>query len=247
MNKYAIIAKNIVKNFKNTKALNGLTLEIPSGITYGLLGPNGSGKTTLIRIMVGIVKATSGEIKVLGFNPGEAEVAQMVGYMTQIPALYQDLTIRENLEFFSKIFGVKSKDQSKRINELIDLVELEKKRNSVVSSLSGGMKQRTSLACALVHSPKLLFLDEPTVGVDPALRISFWNYFKKLNEQGVTIVVSSHVMDEAQRCDKLGLLRSGRLLTEGTLDQILKITSKQNLEDAFLALENEGTTKEETN
>ncbi len=220
------------------QALDGLTLEIPAGITYGLLGPNGSGKTTLIRVLVGIMAPTSGEATVLGHKAGSPEVAQYVGYMTQLPALYQDLSIQENLEFFAKIFGLTNlKKRNSRIDELLDLVELTNKRKTVVSSLSGGMKQRTSLACALVHSPKLLFLDEPTVGVDPALRKTFWNYFKQLNTQGVTIVVSSHVMDEAQRSDKLALLRGGKLLIEGELSQILKATSKDQLEDAFLTLE----------
>lgn len=235
----------MVKNFKTVRALDGLSLEIPSGITYGLLGPNGSGKTTLIRILVGIVSITSGEVSVLGQKPGVPEVARQIGYMTQLPALYNELTVQENLEFFAKIFGTAKEKRFKRINELLDLVELSNKRKTVVSALSGGMKQRTSLACALVHSPKLLFLDEPTVGVDPALRITFWDYFKQLNNQGVTIVVSSHVMDEAQRSDHLALLRGGKLLIAGTLSTILKATSKKNLEEAFLAVETPGHSNKE--
>lgn len=234
----AIIVKDLVKEFKGARALDGLSLTIPEGITFGLLGPNGAGKTTLIRILVGIVSPTSGTASVLGGRPGSPSIAERVGYMTQLPALYQDLTVEENIEFFAKIFCIADRAQRrKRVEELLELVELTDKRKTLVSALSGGMKQRASLACALVHSPKLLFLDEPTVGIDPALRRVFWDHFKRLNEQGVTIIVSSHVMDEAERCDRLGLLHRGKLLIEGSLAEILAATGCSKLEEAFLALE----------
>lgn len=161
--------------------------------------------------------------------------------MTQQSALYQDLTVEENLEFFAKMFGVGGKEKRRRrIDEILKLVDLVERRKALVSSLSGGMKQRTSLACALIHEPKVLFLDEPTVGVDPALRKVFWDHFKRLSDAGATVVISSHVMDEAERCDRLGLLRNGKLLIEGSLDDILEKTSAAKLEEAFLSLESGG-------
>lgn len=230
--------ENLVKDFKGQRALDGLSLEIPQGITFGLLGPNGSGKTTLIRILVGVVKPTSGLAEVLGRKAASRDNSAEIGYMSQLPALYQDLSVEENLEFFAKIFGLVDRAKRKeRVGGVLGLVELTHKRRTLVSALSGGMKQRVSLGCALIHSPTLLFLDEPTVGVDPALRMVFWDHFKRLNEQGVSIVVSSHVMDEAERCDKLGLLRDGKLLASGTLDQILTLTGETKLEQAFLSLE----------
>ncbi|MCL5291052.1 MAG: ABC transporter ATP-binding protein [Actinobacteria bacterium] len=239
------MAKELVKEFKGVRALDGLSLEVPSGITYGLLGPNGAGKTTLIRILVGIASPTAGEAIVLGRRPGSSGNAREIGYMTQLPALYQDLSVAENLEFFAKVFGLEKKGERKqRIDEVLELVEMTGKQDSLVSSLSGGMKQRVSLACSLVHAPKLIFLDEPTVGVDPSLRRAFWDHFKRLNSEGVTIIVSSHVMDEAERCDRLGLLRRGRLLIEGSLSEILSATSETKLEEAFLALERDGLDNE---
>ncbi len=236
-----VAVKGLVKDFKRIRALDDLSLEIPAGITFGLLGPNGSGKTTLIRTLVGLISPTSGDVKVLGHKPGSREIARKIGYMTQLPALYNDLSVEENLEFFAKIFGIEGrKERRSKVEEALELVELTEERKALVSSLSGGMKQRASLACALVHSPKIIFLDEPTVGVDPALRISFWNHFKRLNAQGATIVVSSHVMDEAERCDRLALLRKGKLLIEGALSDILAATSSAKLEEAFLALESSG-------
>lgn len=242
--KPVVFVRDLVKEFKGFRALDGLSLEIPAGKTFGLLGPNGAGKTTLIRILVGSIAPTSGEVSVLGGRPGSRANAKRIGYMTQLPALYQDLSVEENLEFFAKVFGVDGREARRhRIEELLTLVDLAPKRRTLVASLSGGMKQRVSLACSLVHSPKLLFLDEPTVGVDPGLRRSFWDYFKQLNADGVTIIVSSHVMDEAERCDKLGLFRNGKLLIEGNLSEILKATSATKLEEAFLALEHYGLDK----
>jgi ABC-2 type transport system ATP-binding protein len=160
-----------------------------------------------------------------------------LGYMTQLQALYNDLSVSENVQFFARIFGMAdASKRNARVNEVLDLVELLQRKDSLVGTLSGGMKQRVSLACALVHEPELLLLDEPTVGVDPQLRQTFWGYFRKLNERGVTIVVSSHVMDEADRCDRLGLIRSGRVLAEGTPAEIKRMGHNDNLELAFLEL-----------
>ncbi len=234
-----IEAKDLVKDFGKVRALNGFSLCINGGETYGLLGPNGSGKTTFIRMIAGLVKPTSGDLTVLAHKmPSQAtRVSQVIGYMPQLQALYSDLSIWENLQFFARIYGMSNASQrNARVSEVLDLVELLPRRDSLVSTISGGMKQRLSLACALIHSPKLLLLDEPTVGVDPELRQTFWGYFRTLNSQGVTLVVSSHVMDEADRCDRLGLMRAGRLLAVGTPDEIRRMAGNDNLEKAFLAL-----------
>ena len=234
-----IEARDLIKDFGKVRALNGLSLCIEEGETYGLLGPNGSGKTTFIRMIAGLVKPTSGDLTVLAHKmPSQANrVSQIIGYMPQLQALYGDLSIWENVQFFARIYGIANASQrNARVSEVLDLVELLQRKDSLVSTISGGMKQRLSLACALVHSPKLLLLDEPTVGVDPELRQTFWGYFRTLNSQGVTIVVSSHVMDEADRCDRLGLMRAGRLLAVGTPDEIRRMAGNDNLETAFLSL-----------
>jgi ABC-2 type transport system ATP-binding protein len=234
-----IVANNLVKQFGDVRALDGLTLSIRKGESFGLLGPNGSGKTTFIRMVAGLVIPTSGELTVLGQPvPARADrVRPRIGYMTQLQALYIDLSVWENVQFFARVFGMNDKAaRSKRIEEVLDLVELLPRKDSLTANLSGGMKQRLSLACALVHDPELLLLDEPTVGVDPQLRQSFWGYFRSLNERGVTIVVSSHVMDEADRCDRLGLILYGQLLASGTPADIRSLGRSDNLEQAFLTL-----------
>jgi ABC-2 type transport system ATP-binding protein len=231
-------ARGLVKKFGDVNALDGLDLDIRRGESFGLLGPNGSGKTTFIRMIAALVAPTSGTLEVLGHRiPAEAaRIRSRLGYMTQLQALYNDLSVWENVQFFAQIFGLSKKDRTGRIEEVLDLVELLPRKGSLVMNLSGGMKQRLSLACALVHNPELLLLDEPTVGVDPQLRQSFWGYFRKLNAQGVTIVVSSHVMDEADRCDRLGLMRYGKLLSVGTPAEIRSMGGNDNLEQAFLNL-----------
>jgi ABC-2 type transport system ATP-binding protein len=228
-----IEVSGLTKRFGGLRALNAMSLQVFRGETYGLLGPNGSGKTTLIRALVGLIGGEEGSVRVLGRALPDTQVLSRVGYMTQAPALYADLTARENVAFFAEIFGVR--DQA-RVMEVLRLVALEERAETPVATLSGGMRQRVSLACALVHRPSLLFLDEPTVGVDPALRAQFWAHFRRLNAEGVTIVVSSHVMDEADRCDRLGLLRDGRLLAEGTPQELRDRAHATNLEQAFLTL-----------
>jgi len=218
-------------------ALREFNLKVKKGITFGLLGPNGSGKTTLIRILVGILKPDSGKVGVIDESLSWSQRAVRIGYMTQSHTLYQDLTVAENLDFFATIYGLTPKSKGKRIKELISLVKLEGKEKSLANTLSGGMKQRVSLIVSLLHKPQLVFLDEPTVGIDPSLRIEFWNYFGALNRQGTTIVLSTHVMEEAARCDEIALLRDGKLLTQGKVEKILAETKTKKLEEAFLALE----------
>lgn len=227
----AVDVQGVVKSFGELRALDGVTLSVRRGEIYGLLGPNGSGKTTLIRMIVGLVAPDSGTISVLGRRAGDVGVLGRIGYMTQKAALYPDLSVRENIDFFAAVYGT-----SGRVREALEVVELDRRAGSVVATLSGGMQQRLSLACALVHGPELLLLDEPTVGIDPLLRVQFWEHFRRLTAAGTTIVVSSHVMDEAGRADRLGLLRFGRLLAEGSVGELVAKAGARDLEDAFLRL-----------
>jgi ABC-2 type transport system ATP-binding protein len=205
----AIRIKGLTFNYGRLKAIDNLSLEIPRGVSYGLLGPNGSGKTTLIRILVGIILPRAGEISMLGQRQS-ADLSQQIGYMPQLPALYNELSVTENITFFGQIYGLNdSRRLRARVEEVIKLVDLWSKRAEQVMNLSGGMKQRVSLACALVHHPVLMFLDEPTVGMDPELRVLFWEYFRQLTQRGTTVVISSHTMDDAARCDRLVFLRAG--------------------------------------
>ncbi len=226
--------EHLVKQFGKVRAVDDLTMSIKKGETYGLIGPNGSGKTTLIRMMVGLVRPTGGTICIQGMKMPSAKVLPHVGYMTQLSALYLDLTAWENMRFFSEIYGLHGKEQHRRIEEMLERVDLADRAHDVVSKFSGGMKQRLSLACALVHNPRLALLDEPTVGVDPELRRSFWDYFAQLNTEGITIIVSTHHLDEASRCTRLGLMRLGKLLAQDTPQEILRQSGKDNMEDAFL-------------
>jgi ABC-2 type transport system ATP-binding protein len=230
----AVQAKGVRKRFGPIEALGGLDLEVRAGEIYGLLGPNGSGKTTFIRCLAGLVRPDAGEITVLGRAPREAVAAGRVGYMTQAAALYGDLSVMENLSFFARLEDVEQ--ASDRIEDALRTVDLLDRKRSTVSTLSGGMRQRVSLAAALLHQPDLLLLDEPTVGVDPVLRQEFWTHFRALASKGVTILVSSHVMDEASRCDRLGLIRAGRVLAEGSADELTRRAGTQDLETAFLKL-----------
>lgn len=230
----AVLARDVRKCFGAVTALDGLTLSIGAGEIYGLLGPNGSGKTTFIRALAGLVRPDGGEIRVFGATPRSAVAGGAVGYMTQAAALYAELSVEENLRFFGALEGVA--DVSARVDDALRRVDLAERRTSIVATLSGGMKTRVSLAAALLHQPTLLLLDEPTVGVDPALRREFWQHFRSLASGGVTILVSSHVMDEASRCDRLGLIRAGRLLAEGSAPELIARTGTADLESAFLTL-----------
>ena len=223
--------KDLHKHFGSIRAVDGLNLSVKGGEIYGLLGPNGSGKTTLIRLILGLLKPSSGDIRVLGQTMPDKSILSQIGYMTQSSALYDDLSVWENIAFFSEIYGNMSR---KQVDEAVTLVGLQDKKDALIRTLSGGMKQRTSLACALAHQPKLLLLDEPTVGIDPQLRATFWTYFRQLASKGVTLIISSHVMDEAERCNRLGFLRQGKLLAEGSADALRKKAETTTLEEAFL-------------
>lgn len=228
-------------NYGSVRALDGLSLEIPTGVSFGLLGPNGAGKTTLIRLLVGLLKAKQGTVRVLG-GPPSSTTARRIGYMPQMASLYMELSARQNLDFFARIYGLRDREQrAERVEQAIRLVDLWPRRNDAVSKLSGGMRQRVSLACAIVHDPPLLLLDEPTVGLDPELRASFWEHFADLNKRGVTIIVSSHTMDDAAHCDRLAFIRDGRVIAEGSPEGLCQDTGAATLEEAFLRCARKGS------
>jgi len=238
----AIVARGLTKRFGEITAVDGLDLELASGRIYGLLGPNGSGKTTLIRLLTGLARPTSGEVSVLGVHMPDREVLGRIGYMTQADGIYLELSVWENVRFFGALAG-KSDEES--LADALRVVELYERRKTPVLELSGGMRRRLSLACALVHKPEVLFLDEPTVGIDPALRVQFWAYFRKLAAAGATLVVSSHVMDEADRCDELLLMLHGKLLARGSGAQIRAKAGVDDIEQAFLRLDSDEPGKSE--
>ncbi|HEX6654640.1 MAG TPA: ABC transporter ATP-binding protein, partial [Candidatus Limnocylindria bacterium] len=196
----AIEAVDLAKRFGDLQAVDHVSFELAPSRIYGLLGPNGSGKTTLIRLLTGLAQPNEGHAEVLGVRmPSRANLAH-IGYMTQSDGIYPALSVWENARFFAAAYGVRGSDA---VREALDVVELGDRAKSISGTLSGGQRRRLSLACALVHKPPVLFLDEPTVGIDPLLRVQFWGYFRELAAGGTTIVVSSHVMDEADRCDEL--------------------------------------------
>ncbi|HEY3421690.1 MAG TPA: ABC transporter ATP-binding protein [Methanocellaceae archaeon] len=220
--------------FGKITALENFDLKIAYGENYGLLGPNGAGKTTLIRILCGLFKPTAGTASVMGRKLPDRRNNSSIGYMTQMDAMYADLSIRENIRFFASLYGLGGHDREKRIDDVLEVTRLVDRQHSVVSTISGGMKKRASMACVLVHRPKLLFLDEPTVGVDPQLRAELWSYFHDLNKEGVTLIVSTHIMDEAEHCNRLAFIRGGHKLIEGTPAYLKEQSGCSNLEDAFI-------------
>jgi ABC-2 type transport system ATP-binding protein len=228
----AVVAVALRKDFGQIHAVDGIDLSLPPGRIYGLLGPNGSGKTTLIRLLMGLASATSGTVKVLGVAmPSRANLAR-VGYMTQSDGIYPELSVWENLTFFAALYGETDKT---KLHAALALVELDTRANMPAQNLSGGMRRRLSMACALAHHPSVMFLDEPTVGVDPALRVQFWEHFHRLAADGATLLVSSHVMDEADRCDELLFIRDGHVLAQGTSAELRTRAGTDNIETAFLS------------
>ena len=231
----AIRAEGLVKTFGAVRALDGFTLSVRTGEILGLIGPNGAGKSTFIRAVAGLVSPSAGTIAVLGQAPGR-RVAGQLGYMTQSAALYEDLSVRENLSFFGAVYGLTARDAKTRGEELLALLRLTEKVDRPVHELSGGQRQLANLACAMVHGPRLLLLDEPTVGVDPELRRRLWQEFSSLRDAGTTILVTTHVMDEADRCDRIAFVADGRILDVGTASELVQRQGASSVEDAFLRL-----------
>ncbi|MBE3137959.1 MAG: ABC transporter ATP-binding protein [Thermoplasmata archaeon] len=228
--------QKLTKTFGKFTAVDSLDLTIYKGEIYGLLGPNGSGKTTIIKMLSGLLKPTTGSTKIFGNTLPCKSVMNTIGYMPQETAIYLDNTVHENLSFFGRVYGMSKEHLEKREQEMLQFVDLSGWRDALVSTLSGGMKHRVSLACALIHEPKLVFLDEPTVGIDPELRATFWEYFGSMVKKGITVIITTHYMDEANRCSRVGLLRQGKLIADGRPSDLKNNTRTNSLEDTFLAL-----------
>jgi len=238
----AIEIKNLKKNYGKTEALRDITLNVPVGGIYGLLGANGAGKTTTIKALVGTLRPSSGSVKTLGLDPLKKKktVMRQIGYMPQTSALYEDLSARENIIFFGQLQNTSHLND--KVKHLLEFTELTNRADDPVHMLSGGMKKRVSLACALIHQPKLLLLDEPTAAVDVPLRAKIWQLFRELTTEGITIFVSTHLMDEALLCDHLAIMRKGELLTVDTPEKImekgkthLKITTNTSVVEKIVA------------
>ena len=232
MMKNAVSCRDVVVVRGDREVLHGVGFDLRAGTVTGLLGPSGCGKTTLIRAIVGLQARVTGDVSVLGLPAGAPKLRGRIGYVTQEPSVYGDLTVTENLRFFAAVLGVPVAD----VDRVIDAVDLRSHADDRVDRLSGGQRSRASLAAALLGNPELLVLDEPTVGLDPVLRRDLWNLFHSLADAGATLLVSSHVMDEASRCDRLLLMRDGDLLADDTPQTLLDSVGTADIEQAFLTL-----------
>ena len=227
------------KAFGSLVAVESLDLVIRRGEVFGLLGPNGSGKTTTIRMLCGLMPPTAGEATVVGFDVrSQAEsIRRNIGYMSQKYGLYDDLTVAENLRFYAGVYGLSGEARARRIRDLMGELDLAERAHQLAGTLSGGWKQRLALACATAHRPQMLFLDEPTAGVDPAARRRLWAIIYRLAEQGTTILVTTHYMDEAERCERLAFLSRGRLIAVGTGEEVIRQFGQPTIEDVFIELQ----------
>jgi len=233
----AIKVKNVsVILGKQFKALKGIDLELLTGKVTGFIGPSGAGKTTLVRCIVGGLAVKTGEISIFGKPAGSSELRSQVSYMTQELSVYSDLTVKENLKYFAVMAGIPRRQTKKVIENILKVVDMSHRSNNLVSNLSTGQKQRVSLAVALIGSPRLLVLDEPTVGLDPVLRDKLWKLFDFLASRGTTLIVTSHSMDEAKRCDDLVLIRDGEVIAHDTPDDLRQKTGTKSIEQSFLKL-----------
>ncbi len=235
----AIVTEGLHKRFGDLVAVERLDLTVPKGQIFGLLGANGSGKTTTIRMLTGLLPPTSGRAEVAGVDVvrDPEGVRRRLGYMSQRFGLYDDLTVEENLRFYAGLYGLIGAEGRTRVEELLTTLDFLPRRRQLAGTLSGGWKQRLSLACATAHRPDVLFLDEPTAGVDPAARRNFWRIIRELAAGGTTILVTTHYMDEAERCERLAMLWRGRLVALGTPQEITAKLGADSLEDAFIALQ----------
>lgn len=229
-----ISVSGVHRTFGSKEVLKDISLQVTQAETFGILGPSGSGKTTLVKLLAGIDEATSGEVQVLGVPMPRLSMLQQIGYMAQSDALYTELSAKDNLEFFAALYGLKGGNRTRRIADVMELVNLQEHLRKRVDQYSGGMKRRLSLAIALLHEPPLLLLDEPTVGIDPVLRQSIWKELNALNQKGTTIVLTTHVMDEAEKCGRLAMIRDGELLAVDTPAGLLSATGSASIEEAFL-------------
>lgn len=232
--KEIVSIQHISRAFGKQQVLNDISLDIYEGEIFGLLGPSGAGKTTLVKQLVGLDLPTSGENFLFQEKMPSLKLIERVGYMAQADALYGELSAKENLQFFASLYGLKGMKQQQRMTEVMEVVQLTDHMTKLVSNYSGGMKRRLSLAISLLHEPDILILDEPTVGIDPVLRKSIWEAFYDLKKKGTTIIVTTHVMDEAEKCDRLGLMRNGGLIAVGTPKELKEKTKTTTIEEAFL-------------
>ena len=228
----AIVVEHLRVERGKRLVLPDLSVRVPAGQLVGLLGPSGGGKSTFMRALVGVQVVKSGTVTVLGEPAGASGLRRRIGYLTQTPSLYEDLTVRENVAYFARVLGATTADVDRAIAD----VDLTDHADALVANLSGGQKTRANLAGTLVGDPDVLILDEPTVGLDPALRRDLWHLFRQLASEGRTVLVSSHVMDEATRCDRLLLIRAGEILSDSTLPELLARTGTEDAESAFLVL-----------
>ena len=223
------------------KVLDGLSLAVNESEIFGVLGANGAGKTTLMRLLIGLQKPSAGSVRVFG-EPPSTRIADRIGYMPQLSALYQELSARQNVDFFARMYGLsRSAERREAVDRAIEWVDLTERQKDPLTKLSGGMRQRVSLAIALVHSPDLLVLDEPTVGLDPELRATFWEQFRSMASEGATLIISSHTMDDAAHCHRLAFIQEGRVVALGTPGELRRAAGGDaTLEDAFLHFVRQG-------
>jgi len=235
----AVDIRELTRRFGAVTAVSRLTLAVRRGEVFGLLGPNGSGKTTTIRMLCGLLEPSEGDASVAGVDVRAApeRVKTQIGYMSQRFGLYEDLTVRENLEFYAGIYGLTGAARRERIDHIVAFLGIGGRLGQLAGQLSGGWKQRLALGCSVLHHPPVLFLDEPTAGVDPAARRNFWGTIHELSHGGTTVLVTTHYMDEAERCDRLGMMSLGHLIALGTPAQVAEQVGGKTLEDAFIILQ----------
>ncbi len=239
-NQTALEIQNLSKIFGEIKAVNGISLTIYTGEVFGLLGPNGSGKTTTIRMICGLLKPSTGKIQLFHHEIHEEAIYRsIIGYLPQQDAIYDDLTIYENMRYFGAIYGVDSANLEKRIKDYSVKMGLSKRMDHLVKTLSGGYKRRVAIVCALLHDPSFIILDEPTLGLDPIIRVELWNFFKELKDNSKTILVTTHYMEEANNCDRVAIMKEGVIMATGNPDELKVSLFKDTavrFEEVYLAL-----------